>query len=76
MSYKPYEHYKDSGVQWIGKVPKHWELKKISSIFEQRNEKVSDKDFEPLSVTKMGILKQLENVAKTDNNDNRKSVEK
>lgn len=39
MSYKPYEHYKDSGVQWIGKVPKHWELKKISSIFEQRNEK-------------------------------------
>ena len=28
MSYKPYEHYKDSGVQWIGKVPKHWELKR------------------------------------------------
>lgn len=51
-------------------------VKKISSIFEQRNEKVSDKDFEPLSVTKMGILKQLENVAKQIIMIIEKSVEK
>ncbi|EEK43029.1 TPA: restriction endonuclease subunit S [Bacillus nitratireducens] len=74
MSYKQYKQHKDSSVEWIGEIPQHWEIKKVSAIFEQRSEKVSDKDFEPLSVTKMGILKQLENVAKTDNNDNRKKV--
>ena len=32
------------------------------------------KDFSPLSVTKKGVVPQLENVAKTDNNDNRKKI--
>lgn len=27
--YKPYPAYKDSGVEWIGKVPKHWDVVKI-----------------------------------------------
>lgn len=26
---KPYPQYKDSGVEWIGEVPKHWGVKKI-----------------------------------------------
>ena len=25
---KKYDEYKDSGVAWIGEVPKHWEVKK------------------------------------------------
>jgi type I restriction enzyme S subunit len=24
--YKRYERYKDSGVEWIGEIPEHWEL--------------------------------------------------
>ena len=27
--YKPYSDYKDSGVEWIGKVPKHWDVTRI-----------------------------------------------
>lgn len=27
--YKPYPKYKDSGVEWLGRVPEHWEIKKI-----------------------------------------------
>jgi type I restriction enzyme S subunit len=27
--YKPYPAYKDSGVEWIGKVPEHWEVVRI-----------------------------------------------
>lgn len=23
---KQYDSYKDSGVEWIGKVPSHWEI--------------------------------------------------
>ncbi|WP_086288163.1 restriction endonuclease subunit S [Campylobacter devanensis] len=66
--------FKDSGIPWIGEIPKHWEVTKINHLYSQRNQKVSDKDFEPLSVTKKGILPQLENAAKTDNGDNRKLV--
>lgn len=66
--------FKDSQIAWIGQIPKHWEVTKINHLYSQRNQKVSDKDFEPLSVTKKGILPQLENAAKTDNGDNRKLV--
>ncbi len=30
--YKRYERYKDSGVEWIGEIPEHWELRKIKHI--------------------------------------------
>lgn len=26
---KKYDDYKDSGIEWIGEIPKHWSLKKI-----------------------------------------------
>lgn len=65
---------KDSGIEWIGETPEDWELIKIGSIFRCRNEKVNDTDYPPLSVTRNGIVPQMENVAKTDANDNRKMV--
>ena len=71
---KRYEAYKDSGVDWIGDIPEHWECKRLGSWFTERREKVSDKDFEPLSVTKNGIVPQLETAAKSNDGDNRKGV--
>lgn len=67
---------KDSGMEWIGEIPVDWKLSKIGSVYDERNEKVSDKDFAPLSVTKQGIVPQLETAAKTDNGDNRKLIRK
>ncbi len=29
---KPYTHYKDSNIEWLGKVPEHWEIKKIKRL--------------------------------------------
>lgn len=29
---KKYDEYKDSGVAWIGEVPKHWEIRKIKTL--------------------------------------------
>ena len=69
-----YNEYKDSDVQWLGEIPSHWEVKRLASYFSERKVKVSDKDYEPLSVTKNGIFPQLENVAKTNDGDNRKLV--
>ncbi|EDJ90381.1 restriction endonuclease subunit S [Haemophilus influenzae] len=34
-----YERYKDSGVEWLGEIPSHWECLPIRSIFKFRNEK-------------------------------------
>ena len=67
---------KDSGIDWVGEIPAIWETKRIAAFYQLRNEKVSDKDFSPLSVTKQGVLPQLETVAKTDDGDNRKLVRK
>ena len=71
-----YSFYKNSGVEWLGIVPQHWELTRIATRFEERRTKVSDKDFEPLSVTKNGVVPQLTNAAKSNDGDNRKLVKK
>ena len=36
---KPYPGNKDSGVEWLGKVPKHWDLRRTKSLLVQRSEK-------------------------------------
>jgi type I restriction enzyme S subunit len=74
MSLPRYPKYKDSGVEWLGEVPEHWSVKRIGAYFNERREKVSDADFPALSVTKNGIVPQLETAAKTDDGDNRKKV--
>lgn len=69
-----YSEYKDSGVKWLGEIPSHWEVKRLASFFTERRVKVSDKEYEPISVTKQGVFPQLDNVAKTNDGDNRKLV--
>ena len=67
---------KDSGIEWIGQIPESWGLSKIGAVYEERNEKVNDTDFPPLSVTKQGVVPQLETAAKTNDGDNRKLIRK
>lgn len=65
---------KNSGIEWIGEIPDDWNLIKVGSIFQCRNEKVNDTDYPPLSVSKGGVVPQMDSVAKSDANDNRKLV--
>lgn len=38
MSFPRYEHYKDSGVEWLGEVPAHWGVDRFkASIVSSRN---------------------------------------
>ena len=67
---------KDSGVEWLGEIPAEWDVDRIGSFYQHRNEKVSDKDYAPLSVTMKGVVPQLETAAKSDDGDNRKLVRK
>lgn len=67
---------KDSGISWVGEIPTNWTIGRIGGLYSLRNQKVSDKDYEPLSVTMKGVLPQLETAAKTNDGDNRKLVKK
>ena len=29
---RPYPAYKDSGVEWLGKVPEHWEVRRLGTV--------------------------------------------
>lgn len=65
---------KDSGLKWLGNIPKSWKLLRIGAQYVERRTKVSDTDYPPLSVTMKGILPQLSTAAKTDAHDDRKLV--
>ncbi|WP_196769226.1 restriction endonuclease subunit S [Lactobacillus delbrueckii] len=64
----------NTDVVWLPQIPAHWQLQKIGALFTERKTKISDKDYAPLSVTKKGILPQLEHAAKSIDSDNRKLV--
>lgn len=50
---------RDSGIEWIGEIPKHWMVVKAKYIFKQRNEKGNTINLELLSPTQeYGVIPQ------------------
>jgi type I restriction enzyme, S subunit len=53
---------KDSGVDWIGEVPKHWEVKKVKYKFFIKKKIKNEKEPTVLSLTQKGLkVKDLNN---------------
>jgi type I restriction enzyme S subunit len=50
-----YSTYKDSGVEWLGEIPEHWEVKKLKYIFEILKRISGELGYEVLSITQTGI---------------------
>lgn len=74
---KKYDKYKQAEEAiWYDSIPISWTSTKMREVFSERREKVSDKDYPPLSVGKMGVVPQLDTAVKTDNGDNRKLIRK
>lgn len=48
MSFPRYEKYKASGVEWLGEVPEHWDVKKIRHLFRESPEKIEDEIVGPM----------------------------
>ena len=67
---------KPSNAEWLGEIPEEWSVARIGDFYKLRNEKVSDEDYAPLSVTMKGIVPQLATAAKSDDHNNRKLVRK
>lgn len=49
MSFAQYQEYKDTGVSWLGKIPSHWEIVPLWTIF-RRVKRTGFINEEPLSV--------------------------
>lgn len=39
MKFTSYPRYKDSGIDWLGKVPEHWRVKKFKYLFKPSDER-------------------------------------
>ena len=44
MKYKKYLKYKDSGIEWLGEIPEHWEVRKVKYIFKIGRGRVISKE--------------------------------
>ena len=55
--FKRYDSYKNSGVEWLGQIPSHWEMKKHKYCFVLNKEIVGNNssNLQLLSLTKNGI---------------------
>jgi restriction endonuclease S subunit len=36
MKLRPYPKYKDSGIEWLGKIPEEWEFKKLKHLLRKK----------------------------------------
>jgi type I restriction enzyme S subunit len=44
--FKPYPAYKDSGVEWLGEIPAHWQAKRLKTIADVQLSNVDKKSLE------------------------------
>jgi type I restriction enzyme S subunit len=51
---------RDSKVLWIGKIPKHWEVKRSKFLFTQRKEKAWKTDVQLSATQAYGVIPQSE----------------
>jgi type I restriction enzyme, S subunit len=57
LSFPAYPKYKDSGVEWLGEVPEHWEVEQTKRLFKLVADPApDDNDYELLSIyTEIGV---------------------
>ena len=44
--FKPYPKYKDSGIEWLGPIPEHWEISKLKFLANTVTSNVDKKAYE------------------------------
>lgn len=61
---KPYPQYRDSGVDWLGRMPAHWTVERAKASFQEVDERSVAGDEELLSVShKTGVTpRRLKNI--------------
>lgn len=58
---------KDSGVEWIGEIPKHWKVKRLKEVFVESKAKSTTGDETLLSVSEYtGVTQKQDNVGEDE----------
>lgn len=52
---RPNRPMQDSNIEWIGKIPTDWEIKKLKFVFEIKKEIAGKEGYTVLSITQTGI---------------------
>lgn len=68
MNYSPYPRYKRSGVEWLGDVPEHWEVKRLKylpSINDEALPETTDPNFE-FDYVEIGKVEAVEGIVSTE----------
>ena len=63
-----YRSYKDSGIEWLGVIPEHWDIESFKNILTERNEKnapIRTKEILSLSIDK-GVTLYAEKTTNLD----------
>lgn len=55
MSVPGYSSYRDSGVQWLGAAPSHWDIVRLRRLVEIKKRIVGEEGPDVLSITQRGI---------------------
>lgn len=64
MEFKQYPSYKKSGVEWLGDVPEHWQVKPNKYVFKIQKRIAGTLGFNVLSITQKGLkIKDIESNA-------------
>ncbi len=58
MSFPRYPSYKDSGVEWLGRVPEHWGIGQSRRLFALRNERALPSDKQLTASQEHGVIYQ------------------
>lgn len=58
MSFPRYPEYKDSGVEWLGEVPAHWETIQSRRLFRERKDRAIEGDRQLTASQKHGVIYQ------------------
>jgi hypothetical protein len=45
--FKPYPAYKDSGVEWLGEIPAHWERRRLRYVTQLNPSKSEARSLDP-----------------------------
>ena len=61
MSFPRYAQYKDSGVEWLGEVPAHWNTLRLKTLLYETDERAGTTDAELLGLSKsLGVVRRSE----------------
>jgi type I restriction enzyme S subunit len=55
MKNKAYPKYKDSGVEWLGEIPEHWDIKRLKYIVSYNDESLSETTLPEMKINYVDI---------------------